>query len=100
MRLWTDNGPERSMQMPSSYLPAQDSALLTWMQTFAAGIAASPGLYQLMASDALAISSAGDGFAAAYAEAIDPGSRTPVSVNLKDTARNAAVQICRQYAAQ
>jgi hypothetical protein len=84
--------------MGSSYIPAQDGLALTWMQTFAAGISADPATYQLQTSDATAIQNAVDAFAAAYADAADPTQRTPVNVNLKDTTRNAAAQICRQYA--
>lgn len=84
--------------MPSSYIPTQDAQALAWMQTFASGIAASPATYQLQASDATAIDNAVDAFASAYGVAVDPATRTPVTVNLKDTARNAAEQICRQYA--
>lgn len=84
--------------MANDYIPAQDAQALGWMQTFSTGISASPATYQLTASDATAIQNAVDAFAAAYADAIDPAQRSPVNVNLKDTTRNAAAQICRQYA--
>jgi len=69
------------------------------MQTFAAGITANPGVYQLSAADGLTIQTAVNAFAAAYDVAIAPATRTPVSVNIKDNARNSAEQVCRQYAA-
>ncbi|MEX0776999.1 MAG: hypothetical protein WD042_14940 [Phycisphaeraceae bacterium] len=84
--------------MAQSYIPGQDAASLQWMQAFAGGIAASPSTYMLAAADATAISNAVGAFAAALATAVDPQTRTPVTVNVKDTARNAAEQICRQYA--
>lgn len=83
--------------MPAPYLPPREADLLAWMETFSAGIAANPALYQLTAADAAAIDATVDDFAAARVLAIDPATRTPVTVNAKDVARNAAVQICRQY---
>jgi hypothetical protein len=84
--------------MATSYIPRPDALALNWMQVFALGIQANPALFMLLASDAAAISAAVDLFAAAFAVANDPATRTPVSVNSKDVARNSAEQICRQYA--
>lgn len=84
--------------MYDPYLPATDSEARDWMNTFAAGIAASPATYGLAAADASAIQAAVDAYNAAYLIAVDPATRTPVTVNQKDTARNAAEQIGRQYA--
>ena len=84
--------------MAESFITARDAEALAWMQVFADGIAASPATYELMASDATAIQNAVNAFAAAYGDAVDPATRTPVVINLKDTERNAAEQICRQYA--
>ena len=84
--------------MAESFIPDRDAEALNWLQVFSAGINANPGVYELMASDALAIKNAVDAFAAAYADSIDPATRTPVVINTKDTERNAAEQICRQYA--
>src|SRR5690349_755175 len=84
--------------MGDSYIPATDAGALDWMQTFAAGISASAATYQLQAADAAAISSAVNAYAAASALAVDPNTRTPVNVSLKDQARSAAEAICRQYA--
>lgn len=85
--------------MPQDYIPKQDAQALAWMQTFAAGITASPSTYQLSAAEAAGIQNAVDAFAAAYADAIDPMQRTPVNVAIKDEARNAAEQLCREHAA-
>jgi len=85
--------------MPSgSYIPARDANALQWMQAFSNGITASPSTYGLAASDAAAIAGAVNGFATALATVTEPSTRTPVTVNEKNTARNAAEQICRQYA--
>ncbi|MCC6682206.1 MAG: hypothetical protein IT445_14995 [Phycisphaeraceae bacterium] len=84
--------------MVQSYIPTTDAHALQWMQAFSGGITASPSTYMLSVSDATAISSAVDAYATALATATDPNVRTPVNVNIKDTTRNAAEQICRQYA--
>jgi hypothetical protein len=84
--------------MPPDYIPNQDALALGWMQTFAAGISASPATYMISAAEAAGIQNAVDAFAAAHADAIDPAERTPVVVSIKDQARNAAEQLCRQYA--
>lgn len=84
--------------MAQSYIPARDADALAWLQTFASGITASPSTYFLSAAEALVIQNAVDEFAAAYADAIDPAQRTPVNIATKDEARNAAEQLCRQFA--
>lgn len=84
--------------MPNDYIPARDAEALAFMQTFAAGLSASPSTYFLSAAEAAGIQSAVDQFAAAYADAIDPAQRTPVIVATKDECRNAAEQLVRQYA--
>ena len=84
--------------MANDYIPPQDAQALAFMQTFAAGIVASPSTYMISAPEAAAIQAAVDQFAAAYADAVDPAQRTPVVVSLKDETRNAAEQLVRQYA--
>ena len=85
--------------MASDYIPAQDAEALAWMQTFSAGITASPATYNLVAADATAIAAAVSAFAGAQAIAVDPATRTKVTVNQKDAARANAEELCRQYAA-
>jgi hypothetical protein len=84
--------------MGDNYIPARDGQALTWMQTFATGIAAAPATYQLTTAAAASISSAVDAYATAYAESQDPALRTTVIVATKDETRNTAEQLCRQYA--
>jgi hypothetical protein len=84
----------------SDFIPASDADALTWMQTFAAGISASVATYDLVAADATAIDTAVDAFAAAFAVSSNPATRTPVTINLKEVARDTAEAVCRQYAAQ
>jgi hypothetical protein len=84
--------------MSADYIPRPDAQALGWMRTFAAGISANSAAYMVSAAEAAGIQGAVDTFAAAYADAIDPAQRTPVVVAIKDDARNAAAQLCRQYA--
>jgi hypothetical protein len=70
------------------------------MQVFLGGIAANAGTYQLAAPDVNAIEVAVEAFAAAYAIANNPATRTPVTIATKDEARAEAEEICRQYAIQ
>ena len=84
--------------MPNDYIPAQDAQALAFMQTFAAGLSASPATYFVSVADATAVQNAVDAFAAAHADAVDPAQRTPVVVALKDEMRNAAAQLVRQFA--
>jgi len=84
--------------MANSYIPQQEAAALAWMQVFAAGITANPGMYELAAADATAIQNAVDAFEAAYDVAVNPATRTKGTINLKDETRAAAEAICRQYA--
>ena len=84
--------------MADDYIPPSDAGARDWMNTFAAGISASPATYGLSPADAGAIQAAVDAYNAAYQVAVDPATRTSVTVNEKDTARNATEQICRQYA--
>src|SRR5690348_7974399 len=78
---------ESIMPANSSYIPAKDANALLWMETFANGIGADPSLYGLSAADSTAIQDAVDDFGTALSIAVDPNTRTPVNVNLKDTAR-------------
>lgn len=86
--------------MADDYIPSEDANALIWMQSFAGGITANPALYGLTAGDAAAIQGAVDAFATALPIAKTNSTRTPVTVNAKDTARNSAEAICRQFAVQ
>jgi hypothetical protein len=86
--------------MGDSYIPAEDGLALTWMNVFSAGIAADVAKYQVSLADSNSITSAVNDFAAAYALAVNPATRTPVNVNGKDQARFVAEEICRQFAVQ
>lgn len=86
--------------MSSSYLPAQDGLALTYMQTMSAGISADVAKYFVSVADSENLASAVSAYAAAYALAVDPATRTPVNIALKDETRNVAEQLCRSFAMQ
>jgi hypothetical protein len=81
------------------YIPTTDAGKLAWLKNFAGVIAAKPYAYQLTPGDAATIQAAVDEYGAALGDVNDPSTRTPVNIALKDSARNSAVQLCRQYAA-
>jgi hypothetical protein len=84
--------------MANDYIPGNDAGALAWMLTFAGGLVADPARYMVSVAEAAAIQVAVNQFDAAKSDADDPAQRTPVVVSIKDAARNAAEQLCRQYA--
>lgn len=84
--------------MPQDYIPKRDADLDTWATNFDTVITAAPTDYGLVAGDATAFNTLRLAFTNALAAATNPGTRTPVTVAAKDTARNAMVQLARQYA--
>lgn len=86
--------------MATPYVPPKDADFLTWAENFADLITASPATYGLDSVAAAAIQLAVDDYSAAYALAVNPATRTPVTVANKDSARIVANGITRTYAAQ
>ncbi len=84
--------------MSDNFIPRQDHLALAWMQNLAARFTANPGLYFVTPADALTVTNAVQLFATALTIATEPGTRTRPTINAKDTARNAAEQVCRQFA--
>jgi hypothetical protein len=82
------------------YLPAPDAGFATRLQNFATLLAASPTTYGLTSGDATIVTGLNTTFQAAYTAAIDPMTRTPVTVAAKNSARAAAEATARQYAVQ
>lgn len=80
--------------MPDA-IPAQDGDLLTWSINFNTQLTAAPTSIGLVAGDATAYDALHDTYAAAYAAAIDPGTRTSVTIAAKDAARAALVTKAR-----
>jgi len=86
------------MPTPAPYIPPRDGELLTWADNFSALITASPATYGLSAGDAVAIASPVTAFDSAYSAAIDPSTRTPVSVQAKNDAKIDLLATIRPYA--
>jgi hypothetical protein len=82
------------------YIPARDADLNNWAANFSTLITASPGTYGLVSGDAIAIAGVVATWAAAYALAINPPTRTPVAVSAKDSAKVAMLATLRPYAQQ
>lgn len=83
--------------MPRDYIPSKEADLLTWSNNFSAIITASYASYGLSSGQASAFDTLNDAWVAAYALAQNPGTRTPVTVAAKDTARNTMIATARQY---
>lgn len=86
--------------MAASYIPPKDADLVNWCTNFSDLITADPPRYGLDAAAALLIQGAADDYNAAYAAAVNPTTRTPVTVSAKDSAKIAGVALWRTYAAQ
>lgn len=82
------------------YIPPTDADLANWAANFNTLITASPGTYGLLTSDATAISAVTTPFLTAYSAAINPPTRTPVSVAVKDTQKINMLATLRPYAIQ
>ncbi len=83
----------------SSFIPRKDLPMLQWMQGFSSVLSANPSTYLISASDAAAIADAVNAFNDAMQVLNEKVNHNPVNINIKNTTRNAALQICRQYAA-
>lgn len=84
--------------MAASYIPTKDADFNNWSSNFSSLITAGPGTYGLIAADATAIAAAYSAWSAAYTLAINPPTRTPVTVADKDVQRINALAIMRPYA--
>ena len=86
--------------MYPTYIPAKDADFANWLLNFSTLLTAAPVTYGLTAPDATAVAAQETAFSAAYALAIDPGTRTAATVAAKDAARAAAEAVVRPYAVQ
>lgn len=86
--------------MPSlaPYIPARDADLNTWAANFATLIAASPTSYGLVSGDATVITGVQTAFAAGYATATSPSTRTPQTVQAKNADKISMLATVRPYA--
>lgn len=86
--------------MSASYIPSRDGDLSIWVTNFDVVIAANPGVYGLVAGDAVTIHSYVAAFNTALALAVNPSTKTQTTVAAKDGAKAAMLDIIRQYAQQ
>lgn len=86
--------------MQAPYLPAPDANFDNWTANFASLITATPTVYGLIAGDATAINAVVTPWHSAYIAAVNPTTRTPVTIAAKDAARTACEQVVRPYAIQ
>ena len=82
-----------------AYIPSQDALILSWAQNFSDLLTADPPRYGLTAPDALIVKTQQDIFAAAYALATSPSTRTEVTVADKDGEKVTLLILVRKYAA-
>lgn len=83
-----------------SYIPAPDADFDNWLANFSTVLTANPTDFGLDAADATAVAGVTTTWSAAYALAIDPGTRTTPIIAAKDVARAAAEAVVRPYAVQ
>jgi len=88
------------VHVASSYIPTKQEAQATWGSNFSTLITATPALYGLSAADASIIATATSAFTTALNTALDPSTKTSVTVAAKDTARANWLTVVRPYAQQ
>ena len=84
--------------MANDYIPAADAAFSVWAANFASLIGGNPTTYGLTSGQGAAVVAANSAFQGAYTAAINPATRTPVTVATKDVARADGEVIFRQTA--
>lgn len=82
-----------------SFIPSKDADLINWGANFTDLITASPATYGLLSADALVLQDNFDQFNAAYDLAINPATRTIVTVAAKDEEKAGFLSLARSYAA-
>lgn len=80
------------------YIPPSDGGYDTWLLNFTTLLSANPTDYGLVAGDATACAAVYTAWHPAYLAAIDPSTKTPVTVAAKDTARATGEPTIRVYA--
>lgn len=80
------------------YIPNSDAGFNAWLVNFEAIVAVDFASLGLVAGDATALTAAEGVWTAAYALAINPATRTPVTVADKDAARASAESLARSLA--
>lgn len=84
--------------MATPYIPARDADYRTWLNNFAATVNADPTSYGLTSAEAAYIQSLADLYSDAYSIATNPSTRTPVTVQAKDSTRASTEASVRTFA--
>lgn len=84
--------------MSAPYIPQKESLLTTWAANFSTLITAGPATYGLLAADATAIAAVNTAYQTAYTAAKTPATRTPTTVQTKNTTRVNMLAVMRPYA--
>jgi len=82
----------------TDYIPPRLADFATWLQNFAALVAADPTDYGLVAGDATAITAQNVAFQAAFVLSTEPSTRTSATVAATAGARLSAEAVVRPYA--
>lgn len=80
------------------YIPDRDADFSNWLTNFSTLLTTSPATYGLSSGDATAVDTVTDAWVVAYAAAINPGTRTSVTVQAKNVAKINALATVRPYA--
>jgi len=84
--------------MTTSYIPATDLGFQTWLNNFETQIDTEFATYGLTAPEAAAVTAVNTAYNAALLLALDPGTRTPVTVAAKNVAKATALATVRPLA--
>ena len=83
--------------MAKDWIKSKEAEFVTQAQDFSAKISAAPTTYGLVAADATALASDVTAFVSAYNLAVDPATRTKVTVEDKDTKKAVLIARMRSY---
>jgi hypothetical protein len=92
--------PNDKTGMSPPYIPPTDTDFNSWIDNFSAVLTAAPATYGLLAADATVVAGVTATWDAAYTAAINPATRSPVTVQAKIDAKLAALATVRPYAQQ
>jgi hypothetical protein len=84
--------------MSGSYLPVREALLAAWAVNFSTLLTATPADFGLLAPDAVTVAGVVNDFSAALTAATNPATRTSITIDAKDTAKAAMVNVLRRYA--
>ena len=84
--------------MQAPYIPAPDAQFDAWLNNFSTLLTAAPATYGLTAGDAIAVAAVTATWNPAYAAAVNPPTRTSVTIAAKDAARVTAEALVRPLA--